>query len=87
MFDVCSGTTWAAFILQWGNTISAFSISRRLCKRMTTPVHSWEMVAMASVSEGTSCICSLPLIRIPEGLEPITATNRARGRLDNNELT
>ena len=48
--DVCSGTTWAAFTLRWGNITSAFSTSRKRCKRTTTPVHSWGTAATANVS-------------------------------------
>lgn len=51
VFGVCSGTILAAFTLQWGNTTSEFSTSRKHYKKTTTLVHSSAMAAMAKVND------------------------------------
>lgn len=50
VFDVCSGTTWAAFTLQWGSITWVYSTSRKHYRRMITPVLSWGTAATVNVS-------------------------------------
>lgn len=50
VFDVCSGTTWAAFTLQWGSITWVYSTSRKHYRRTITPVLSWGTAATVNVS-------------------------------------